>query len=192
MRTEAQNAKRQVQEFQRQLAELQKAKEQPLVDFFQDPDAADAQRLDQRINPLQQRLEERAQKAEFRSSRAEAIAVHGKEAVDRMEQAIGQAMAVDDQEVVQHLRARMLGSDDPFGLGMAWYENRPENQEARILAKYGLGPDGKPIAGSNVAAANGAAGALVMPSNLAGARNVGTRSGPAWAGPIPLDDIFKR
>jgi hypothetical protein len=40
---------------------------------------------------------------------------------------------------------------------------------------------------------NGAAqSATVMPSNLAAARNVAGRSGPAWAGPTPLNDIFKR
>lgn len=32
----------------------------------------------------------------------------------------------------------------------------------------------------------------VMPSNLAGARNVGARSGPAWSGPSTIDDIFNR
>jgi hypothetical protein len=32
----------------------------------------------------------------------------------------------------------------------------------------------------------------VMPSNLAGARNVGSRSGPAWSGPTALNDIFNR
>lgn len=32
----------------------------------------------------------------------------------------------------------------------------------------------------------------VMPSNLAGARNVGARSGPVWSGPASLQDIFKR
>ena len=40
--------------------------------------------------------------------------------------------------------------------------------------------------------AGGAPVAPVMPSNLAGARNVGTRSGPQWAGPPTLADIFKR
>jgi hypothetical protein len=34
--------------------------------------------------------------------------------------------------------------------------------------------------------------ARVMPSNLAGARNVGARSGPAWSGPSSIDDIFSR
>jgi hypothetical protein len=32
----------------------------------------------------------------------------------------------------------------------------------------------------------------VMPTNLAGARNVGSRSGPAWSGPASIDDIFSR
>ena len=32
----------------------------------------------------------------------------------------------------------------------------------------------------------------VMPSNFAGARSVGRRTGPAWAGPTPLNDIFNR
>lgn len=32
----------------------------------------------------------------------------------------------------------------------------------------------------------------VMPSDLAGARNTGSRSGPAWTGPPSLQDIFSR
>jgi hypothetical protein len=39
---------------------------------------------------------------------------------------------------------------------------------------------------------NGAAPRPVMPTNLASARNVGVRSGPAWGGPRPLADIFSR
>jgi hypothetical protein len=34
--------------------------------------------------------------------------------------------------------------------------------------------------------------APVMPSNFTTARNVGNRSGPAWSGPTPLQDIFNR
>lgn len=33
---------------------------------------------------------------------------------------------------------------------------------------------------------------VVMPSDLAGTRNVGARSGPAWSGPASLNDIFDR
>lgn len=40
---------------------------------------------------------------------------------------------------------------------------------------------------------NGAAAApAVMPSNFADARNAGARTGPAWAGPPPLRDIFRK
>jgi hypothetical protein len=35
-------------------------------------------------------------------------------------------------------------------------------------------------------------GGAVMPSNFSRARNVGSRSGPAWSGPTPLNDIFAR
>lgn len=43
------------------------------------------------------------------------------------------------------------------------------------------------------AAPNGQqAQALNLPSNLASARNVGARTGPAWGGPKPLGEIFKR
>lgn len=34
--------------------------------------------------------------------------------------------------------------------------------------------------------------APVMPSNIAGARNVGSRGGVPWSGPAPLQDIFDR
>jgi len=56
--------------------------------------------------------------------------------------------------------------------------------EAEILEKYGLKPGAAP--------GNGGAAPAVMPSNLATARNVGQRSGPAWSGPPTLQDIFKR
>jgi hypothetical protein len=56
--------------------------------------------------------------------------------------------------------------------------------EAEIKAKYGITDDGQPPAQQ--------AKPAMMPSNLAGARNVGSRSGPAWAGPQSIADIFKR
>jgi hypothetical protein len=35
-------------------------------------------------------------------------------------------------------------------------------------------------------------GGGTMPSNFTGARNMGSRRGPAWSGPTPLNDIFDR
>ena len=55
--------------------------------------------------------------------------------------------------------------------------------EAEILAKHGI------TQGEQQAAP---AARAVMPSNLAGARNVSARSGPAWSGPAPISDIFNR
>lgn len=56
--------------------------------------------------------------------------------------------------------------------------------EAEILAKHGLTAEG---AAAEVPAQQKPA---VMPSDFAGARNVGSRSGPAWSGPPSLQDIF--
>jgi len=56
--------------------------------------------------------------------------------------------------------------------------------EAEILAKHGLTMEGA------AAAEQQAQPNTVMPSNLAGARNVGSRNGPAWSGPPSLNEIF--
>ena len=60
------------------------------------------------------------------------------------------------------LREHMRRSDDPVAVAAAWYVH---TRAPRRRA---------------------------MPSNFANARNVGARSGPAWTGPTPLDDIFDR
>lgn len=182
---------RQVSELLHRIPVPQQAKDsEPLPDIFADPDG----HLNARLSPFETRLNTVSQTLTLRASRAENIAAHGREAVTKMEQAIGDAMATGDPEMAQ-LRAAMLQSDDPVGIAMSWYQRRSVLQEvgsdpaayreklkAEILAELQQG---------NAAQATQPA-AQVMPSNLAGARNVGNRSGPAWAGPTPLTDIFKR
>jgi len=188
-RLEARQAKQERDELRRQLAELQKPKQEP-VDFYADPDAA----LNQRLEPFQQKFDRTISTLTLRASKAEAIASHGKGAVVEMETALAEMMEKGDPEVGQ-LRQHLLGSDDPVGLAMDWYQRRKvmsevgpdpaayrEKLRAEIIAEMQAGqpeqqqPKPSPI----------------MPSNLAGARNVGTRAGPVWAGPAPLEDIFKR
>lgn len=183
MRLEAREAKRRAEAAERQLAELQKPKPEP-VDIFADPDGWAKQHL----GPLQSQHQQEMQDLRRELSEARAMIKHGPEAYEAMEAELQAAIEAGDPEIHQ-LRTQALTSRDPAAVAMQWYENRPKNQEARILAKYGLGPDGKPV---QQPASNGQAGAQVMPSNLAAARNVGTRSSPAWAGPSPLKDIFSR
>jgi hypothetical protein len=68
---------------------------------------------------------------------------------------------------------------EKYGIDPAAYKAKVE---AEFLEKYGIRP------GEQAAPAV----KPVMPSNLTGARNVGSRSGPQWAGPPTLADIFKR
>lgn len=167
------------------LAPQQQQPEQPPPDFFADPDAA----LSHRINPLMERMQMVERASTLRASRAEAVAAYGRDAIAKMEADIEAAMRGGDPELVP-LREAMLRSDDPVGLAMSWHQRRTvlsevgsdpaayrEKLKAEILAELQQQP--------------AAPGAPVMPSNLAGARNVGSRSGPAWGGPTPLTDIFK-
>jgi hypothetical protein len=187
-RLEARQWRQRAEEAQRRVEELSKPKPEP-IDFYADPDGA----FNQRIDPLAQKFERTISNLTLRASKAEAIAIHGKKTVDDMEAAIGNAMESGDPEIMQ-LRNAMLTSDDPVGIAMNWYQRRKvltevgpdpvayrEKIKAEILAEM---QGGQPAAQQQAAP--------VMPSNLAGARNVGTRSGPQWSGPPKLDDIFKR
>ena len=95
------------------------------------------------------------------------------------------------------LNASMQASNQPFVVAKQWFDRRKvlneigpdpaayrEKLKAEILAEMQGNPP--PNGGINRATAP------VMPSNLAGARNVGSRSGPQWTGPTPLGDIFNR
>lgn len=70
---------------------------------------------------LEQRVIAAEQKANLRASRAEQIATHGRQAVDEMEKAIGEAMRAGNPEL-GHLRMQMQNSDDPVGVAMQWYQ----------------------------------------------------------------------
>ena len=82
-----------------------------------------------------------------------------------MEDAIGAAMESGHPDMPL-LAEAMRRSDDPVAVAASWYES--------------------------TGGGRGAPRRRAMPSNFANARNVGARSGPAWSGPTPLDDIFDR
>lgn len=93
---------------------------------------------------------------------------------------------------------KVVGSPNRYAAAVQWHKRQQAQAEigddpqafrakveAEILAKHGLAP---PPAGQPQQ--QQAQPAPVMPSNLATARNVGARSGPAWSGPTPLQNIF--
>lgn len=113
----------QFEALQRQLAELQKPKPEP-VDFFQNPDAA----LQQRLDPLEQRFAGLQTQFTLRMSRAMAVAEHGKAAVDELDKAVEQAMASGHPEMPL-LAAQMRASDDPVRVAMQWHQRTKLQQE---------------------------------------------------------------
>lgn len=160
----------------------QQQAQQP-VDWFADPDAAFKQNLGQAITPLESKFS----KLESQIMRMSAVQSHGAEKVQAFEAYVGEALQRNDPEMAT-LSAQMRAAPDPMAVGLQWFEKRtfdPEKERERIRAE--LLKEIQPQTPQTPQTPNG-----VMPSNLAGARNVGTRAGPAWSGPTPLADIFKR
>jgi|GEM_PF-6401881 len=177
-------------QWERRMAQLietikpQQAQQAP-PDWWENPGAATGYHIDQRVNPLEQKF----MSLESQILRLTAIQQYGAEKVSAFEKYVQDAMSSNDPEIAT-LAAQMRASPDPMKVGLDWYEKRTFDPaakeaeiEARILEKYGIDPN-KPQQQQPAPS--------VMPSNLAGARNVGNRSGPAWAGPPTINDIFKR
>lgn len=126
----AQEAYDRAVQFERQLFELQKRlqdqqqKPQEQANWFENPDAAIAQHL----SPVEQRIAAAEQRAVLRASRAEQIAIHGRQAVDEMEKAIGDAMRSGHPDIPM-LRLQMQNSDDPVGVGMQWFQREKLTRE---------------------------------------------------------------
>lgn len=115
----------QLQAMQRQLAQLQQPKQEP-VDFFQNPDGA----LDQRIQPLRGEIDQFKNELRLEMSRELAVVKHGEQAVTEMERAIEQAMREGHPDM-QTLAYRMRQSSNPAGVAMQWY------QQSRLVKETG-------------------------------------------------------
>lgn len=104
-----------LQQMRSQLTQLQKPKPEP-VDFFQNPDEA----FQQRLSPLEERIQTAERNLLMRASRAEAVAEYGKATVTEMETAIEKAMQSNHPGMTA-LAAQMRTSDHPVGVAMNWY-----------------------------------------------------------------------
>lgn len=161
------------------LAPKQEPQQKP--DWFENPDAALEARLGQTISPLAHQVST-LQTQILRMSAEQAF---GPEKVQAFEAYVAEAMSRGDPEMAT-LGAQMRASADPMKTGLEWFEKRTfdpakerERIKSEILAELQQQGGQQPQR-------------AVLPSNLAGVRNVGARSGPAWSGPSPLQDIFDR
>jgi len=155
--------KRQV--FQKRAAELE-AENQALMTSLSNPsDQPSGVSDDFWANP-EAHLQAVERSANLRASSAELVAEHGREALNALEQGIEYAMQKGHPDLPL-LSEAMRRSSNPVAVAFEWFKSQggqvPRQQSASVF-----------------------------PSNLAGARNVGRRSGPGFAGPTPLQDIFDR
>lgn len=171
--------------WERRIAELTQAltpkPQDAPVDWYQDPDASFRQRGRELIDPvvgqlstLQSELAQLKAEREFGDKYQDFISL------------VTEATRNGDPEV-RVLSAMMDASPQPYKVAKEWFERKTFDPaakeaeiEARVLEKYGIRPDSKPQIPAT------------MPTPLEAARNVGSRTGPAWGGPTPLGDIFKR
>jgi hypothetical protein len=210
LHAEKQKVKRyteQVSDFQRQLSETNAAWERrmaqlveavkpkqeaaPVPDFFEDPAAATRHQLQQTVSPQFEQINQQL----LAIARDNAETRFTPETVNEAEQAFISAMQSQKLDPADY--QKVVSSPNRYAAAVQWFKREQAKAEigddvtafrakveAEILAKHGITPGEQQPAQQQRAA--------VMPSNLAGARNVGARSGPAWAGPTPMTDIFKR
>lgn len=182
--------------WERRMAELVKAvspkqEAPPKPDWFENPEAATQSAVHTTVTPQFEHINQTLQ------ANAQLIAgiKYGDDVVGNAEQAFLNAArsgAIDPADF-----QKVVNSPNRYAAAVQWHKQQQAKAEigddpaafrakleAEILAKHGLTAEG------TAAEVPAQSKPPVMPSNLAGARNVGTRSGPAWSGPPSLQDIF--
>lgn len=164
-----------------------KQPQQEAPDFFADPQAAVRAELTPFVQAQQQQREE--------TSQLLAIEKHGEETVSEAFRWLEGRFRQNPQAATAE-RDRIMATRHPYGeLVKAYKQSQvlseigddPQAYRERIKAELlseiqnGNGPPAAP---------HHAAPPAVMPSDFAGARNAGVRTGPAWTGPPPLGSIF--
>lgn len=167
---------KQINELLQRVPVPQQQQQQP-ADWYVDPPAAFEQSIAPVLTPIQRQM----QALESQITRMQAERVFG----DKFGEFLSYVKEnANDPEVVA-LNAAMDRVPDPFTYAKQWYDKKtfdPDAERERIKAQ--LLEEMKSQQSQTPPA--------VLPSNLAGARNVGARSGPQWSGPPSLQDIFKR
>lgn len=174
----------------RQLAELtqklsvlqqQPQQQQQPVEWFENPGAAFEQNFQQSINPILSPIHQTVQTLQAELAQLRAERVFGDKFGEFMEYVKAHK---DDPDVVA-LSAAMDRAPNPYAYAKEWYEKKtfnPEAERERIREELM----------KELGQTRHHAQPAVLPSNLAAARNAGSRSGPAWSGPPSIDEILKR
>lgn len=178
-----------------QLVEAVKPKQEaaPPPDWFENPAVATRHEVQQSVSPQFEQINQQL----LAIARDNAETRYTPETVTEAEQAF--ITALQSQKLDPADYQKVVSSPNRYAAAVQWHKRQlaqaeigddptayKAKLEAEILAKHGITP------GEQQQAAPAARAAPVTPSNFTGARNVGSRSGPAWAGATPLADIFNR
>lgn len=162
----------------------------PPPDFFDNPEAATRHSVVQTVSPEFERINQTL----HAFARDQAIGRFEEGKVNDAEQAFLGALRAGQLDPADY--RRVVGSANRYAEAVRWHERQsaraeigddPSAYKARLEAE---------LREQILAELGGGGGAQrfarLAPSNLAGARNVGGRHGPAWSGPAALNDIFDR
>jgi hypothetical protein len=173
------------------LMEAQKPKPEPQQkpDWFENPDAAAQHTMQQTVNPRFDAVN----RVLMENAKLVAGLKYGDDKIEAADKAFMEAVQSGKIDPAEY--QMVTGAPNIFTAAVQWHQRKIAQAEigddpaafrakveAEILAKHGLTNPGQ----------QQATPAPVMPSNIAGARNVGSRTGPAWSGPPSLEDIFAR
>lgn len=164
----------------------------PVPEIWDDPNSFVQHNIRQALDPVREQL--------MFNARLVAASVHGKDTVEQAVQAFDAAISSRAIDPVEY--QRIMASPNPFHEAVAWHKRQS------VLSEIGEDPDAykarlaEEIRAQVLAELQGQQPQTgqqpspglpaTMPSNLANARSASPRSGPAWSGPAPLNDIFSR
>jgi hypothetical protein len=161
----------------------------PPPDFFDNPEAATRHSVVETVSPEFERINQTL----HAFARDQAIGRFEEARVNDAEQAFLGALRAGQLDPADY--RRVVGSANRYAEAVRWHQRQtaraeigddPAAYRSRLEAELR----------EQILAELGSGGAQrfaqLAPSNLAGARNVGARGGPAWSGPASLNDIFDR
>jgi len=94
------------------------------VDLYADPNAW----AKQQFKPFEDQIADLRTNLTLRASRAENVAIYGKDAVEAAEKAIDEAVKARDPDLPA-LTAKLRSTDDPVGVAIQWHKSRSITQE---------------------------------------------------------------
>ena len=160
-------------------------------DFFENPQAATRHELTQAVTPEFERVNQ----ALLAQAQMLAGMKYGDDKVQEAEQAFISAMQSRTLDPADY--QRVVNSPNRYAAAAEWHKRQQAQAEIgddpaafRERVKAELRKELEAELNGGQQAQNQRT--QVTPSNLAGARNVGARTGPAWSGPASIADIFAR